>query len=220
MSGDDLTPFLMPGPKSDVGFHSGVVVTWNADTGENTIEVAGAFLTDVPILNTGEAIALKAGHVVGLLRFKQTYFVLGRVTVPGSADFASASVAFGSVSAFAFNFQLSPTLLDKITADIAVPAWADQALVLATADCTGANPGAVDIIQCAAKIDGVVGDENAAVQAAANQGMAVGASLTSIVNNPGTTITIAASMRSITGTFVNASNRASIVGLAVFRSTV
>lgn len=87
MRADDLAPLLAAAAgdaaKSDVGFHMGVIQAWNADTGENTLEVAGGIVTDVSVLSTADNIMLTAGDTVGLLRFKSTYFILGRLSTPG-----------------------------------------------------------------------------------------------------------------------------------------
>lgn len=87
---DDLTPLLTKAPAPGVGFRQGVVLSWNQETAENTVEVAGATLTDLPILNTNEALLLEPGAVVGILTAGPTWFILGRVTVPNTPAAASA----------------------------------------------------------------------------------------------------------------------------------
>lgn len=82
-AGDDLTPLLAPTAPADLGLHQGVIQAWDNSTGTNTITVAGATLTDVPVLNTGSVVTLQAGQVVAVLRWKTSYFVLGRITAPG-----------------------------------------------------------------------------------------------------------------------------------------
>lgn len=139
MIGDDLVPLLSQGPGPGLRFRQGQVVAWNAATGANTIDVAGAQLVNVPILNTGEAIALKAGHVVGLLAWQSSYWILGRITVPGAADFAAASVAFGSAGAQASNFTIPATLTLRASATLAVPSWADEAIIHVTGTGTFVN---------------------------------------------------------------------------------
>lgn len=130
---DNLASLFVNGPEG-VGFRQGRVVAWNPNTGANTIEVAGGMLTDVSVLNSGEAIALKAGHIVGLLTYGGAWFILGRITSPGDPNFAGASVAFASASAAADGFALSiggPATV--ATAVIPVPTWADEALVTVSA---------------------------------------------------------------------------------------
>lgn len=126
-------------------FRQGTITAWNASTGANTIDVAGGTLTDVPILNTGEAIALKPGHVVGLLVFGRTWFILGRITTPNDPNFASASVEFGSAGGQAFNFALATgTPAVKVSsAELVVPQWADEAIVHVTGSCSALNPRGV-----------------------------------------------------------------------------
>lgn len=87
---DDITPLLLAGNTGElptIGFHQGVVVAWNDQTGENTIRVAGSDVNDLAMLNITEALVLRPGHVVGLLRFLNTYFILGRIVVPATDQF-------------------------------------------------------------------------------------------------------------------------------------
>ncbi|PRX48689.1 hypothetical protein B0I33_104507 [Prauserella shujinwangii] len=81
----------------DIGFHQGVVTAWNASTGENTLTVAGGVVNNVPVLTTADSIMLNVGDVVGLLRFKSTYFILGRIAPPGGG--AAMSMRTGELSA-------------------------------------------------------------------------------------------------------------------------
>lgn len=145
MLGDDLAGLFAPpqtGP--GVGFRQGLVVSWNANTGANVINVAGTLITDTPMLNTGEAVALKAGHVVGLLTFNGSWFILGRITPPGDPNFAAASVAFGSAGAQSFNFTVPATTpaTKASSSELVVPDWADEALVIVTGFCTIVNNAA------------------------------------------------------------------------------
>lgn len=87
---DDLTPLLLTGNTGelpDLGFHQGVVLAWSVETGRNTIRVAGSNFEDLQMLNITEALVLQPGHVVGLLRFKNTYFILGRIVTPDTDEF-------------------------------------------------------------------------------------------------------------------------------------
>lgn len=87
---DDLTPLLLTGNTGelpDLGFHQGVVLAWNTQTGENVIRVAGSDFANLHMLNITEALVLEPGHVVGLLRFKNVYFILGRIVEPATNEF-------------------------------------------------------------------------------------------------------------------------------------
>lgn len=134
--GDDLVPLLAPaGP--GMTFGQGQVIAWDSETGANTIRYRGAELTDVPILNTGEAIALKAGDVVGLLSVPgsrpgvRSYYIQGRITVPGNPDFASASMKTGAAHAAVQGFAIGTSEAAglKVSAVLPVPAWSNKALV-------------------------------------------------------------------------------------------
>jgi hypothetical protein len=77
-------PAIIAGPgRSDVGFHQGQLVEFDNTTGTNQIRIGDTILTDVPLLGTVEAFALQPGDVVGVLRYKSQYFILGRIQVAG-----------------------------------------------------------------------------------------------------------------------------------------
>lgn len=93
MRGDDLVPLLSQPAPSGVGFRQGVIVEWNGTTAENTVAVAGGIMQNLPILNTNEALSLAPGAVVGVLTAGSTWFILGRITIPGTPEAASALAA-------------------------------------------------------------------------------------------------------------------------------
>lgn len=80
MRSDDLSPLLLAaGATGDVGYRQGTVIDWDPDTGDNTIDVAGAKLTDLPVLSAS-AITLAPGDVVGILRTRTSWMILGSIT--------------------------------------------------------------------------------------------------------------------------------------------
>lgn len=227
---DSLVPLLTR--KGDdtpqLGFRQGVVASWNAETGQNVINVAGALLVDVPILNTGEAVALKAGHVVGLLTYGGSWFITGRITVPGDADFASASVAFGGAGLSATNFSVNTSAVtDRVTTTIAVPTWADEAIVMAQVNCSLSNTSAGGFYCITqAVIDGTGGGGTGfglapVAHASFNDFGGSSASAQRKIVNPGPTITIAGRCWTSGGTVpANVNNIITADAIAVFRSTV
>lgn len=227
MIGDDLVPLLSQGPGPGLRFRQGEVVTWNSNTGENVIQVGGAFFENVPILNTGEAIALKAGHIVGLLAFQSSYWILGRITVPGQSDFASASVAFGGEGASEGGFAITTTHTDHVTDTMPVPDWADEAIVLCTVNAVAANSSAsVFFVNIQAAIDGIGGGSSqfgvaALGDASLNYVNSGSASAQRRITNPGPTISLAGRVWVDSGTIpATANNHANLDAIAIFRSTV
>jgi hypothetical protein len=92
-AGDDLTPLLVPPDGAPLGFRKGTVLAYNQQTGANTLMVDGAIFTDLAILNTSEALLLTPGANVGILTTgakAKSWFILGRITVPGTPDALSA----------------------------------------------------------------------------------------------------------------------------------
>lgn len=223
---DNLAPlFASSGP--GVRFRQGTVLTWNSNTGQNTIDLAGATLTDVPVLNTSEATALKAGHVVGLLGQGSAWFIIGRVTPPNSADFAGASVAFDNTGITGGNFGLTTSQVAYASATLTVPSWADEALVIATSNCQLTNTRAViDFATIQTFINGVGGGgpQSGFGPLGDPSGNYVGTmacSFHALIVSPPSTITVETKLNSQGAAWgVQASNRCNIDAIAVYRSTV
>jgi len=71
-------------------YRQGTITEWDPGTAANKVLVGGTELANVPILNTSEALLLRPGSVVGLVVVGGTWAILGRLTIPGTADAASA----------------------------------------------------------------------------------------------------------------------------------
>lgn len=85
---DDLTPLLAQQPTTGVGYRQGIIRSWNATNAENTVEVDGILVENLPILNTNnDALQLAAGDAVGIMTTgtaASSWMILGRVTIPGT----------------------------------------------------------------------------------------------------------------------------------------
>lgn len=95
---DDLTPLLGQQPTAGVSYRQGIIRAWDPTTAANTVEVAGALIDDLPILNTNEALLLQPGDVVGILASGASWAILGRLTVPGTAAASSALSAIDTIT--------------------------------------------------------------------------------------------------------------------------
>lgn len=73
-----------PTGSSDIGFHTGQIVSWDESSGTNVVTVQGVNLSNLKALQGGIGILYQAGDVVGIIRFQTTYFVLGKVAAPGA----------------------------------------------------------------------------------------------------------------------------------------
>lgn len=218
---------LFPAGQPGVRLRQGTVTAWNPNTGANTVDVGGGLLTNVPILNTGEAIALKAGHVVVLLGQGSTWFIIGRITSPGDPNFASASVAFDGEHNSATNFSVTTTHLDKVTGTLTVPDWADEALVTMTSQISLANTSAtVFYASFEPFIDGVGGGGigfgiAANASASANDLNAGSVSFQRLITNPGPTISLSTQAWVTAGTLpASATSTVILDATAIYRSTV
>jgi len=223
---DDLS-VLFGKPDPGVRFRQGTVQWWDPANGQNIIDVGGGSLVNVPVLNTGEAIALKEGHVVGLLGHGGSWFVLGRITPADDPNFAGSSVGFGGAGASATNFSVSTAETIKVTTNITVPSWADEAIVLCTVNCSMANSTAAgDFADIRAHIAGIGGGAMRSGFARAGdltgtQLGAMAASAQRLITNPAGTIAVAASLRTINAAWsANVNNIVNVDAIAVFRSTI
>lgn len=119
-SADDLTSLYTtgvdPGPAQPMAYRQGTVVTWNPLTAQNTVLVGGTVMADLPILNTSEARLLGPGAKVGLMVAGRTTMILGRITIPGTPEAATALEAVAG----AFYIGSTPDYGERATA-----AWAD-----------------------------------------------------------------------------------------------
>lgn len=85
MINDDTTTLFEPEPDlpPQVSIRQGIVQSWNAATGENTVQFAGSVFANVQALKS-ESANLVAGDVVALLVTGDQCLVLGKVTTPGN----------------------------------------------------------------------------------------------------------------------------------------
>lgn len=219
MRSDDLVPILTPPPMDGLGFRQGEVISFDSETGANIISVGGTTLVDVPMLNSGEAIALKAGHIVALLTWKSSWWILGRVTLPGSDQFASASVAIQNAGGQASNFTLNMTPNNKVTATLNVPAWADLATIMcvghAQADNTTASDAYLAIQTSAGSVNSA---EMRQMVFAGQQAGSVSVSNHAALSGLGSTITVATRVWTQAGTWTG-TKTAIITATAFFQST-
>lgn len=110
MKSDDIVPFLTGQPPNDLGFRQGTLLAWDPATESNTVQIATEQFTDLDVLATG-TIAMAVGDLIGLLRYKSTYLILGKIAPAGSGalqtrsakiatDGQRASTTFGDLAAF------------------------------------------------------------------------------------------------------------------------
>lgn len=64
----------------ELGFHQGQVLDWDAAAGTNRVAVAGTILVNLPGIVSSDNLVLHPTDLVGILRFRSTYFLLGRIS--------------------------------------------------------------------------------------------------------------------------------------------
>lgn len=109
-SSDDLADLLVPHwtqgapprptlgvPGQPASYGQGVLAAWNPTTFENTVYFHGAVLENLPVMAGPDALAFRAGDVVGIMYWSPQggsgqYWILPRIIVPGS-DAAQQAIA-------------------------------------------------------------------------------------------------------------------------------
>lgn len=84
MTSSHLGSLFQPDPSAPpkIAIRQGVVQSWDSVTGENSVQIAGGTVVNIPSL-TAESAELVAGDVVAVLTSGDTALVLGKVTTPG-----------------------------------------------------------------------------------------------------------------------------------------
>jgi hypothetical protein len=163
-SPDDLTSlFTDPTDGTDLPFRQGVILSFDQSTGSNTVNVGGAILTDVPLLNIGDTINLVAGNIVVLMKMKSSWAILGRVITPGSASLTGyivqTALAEGtSAAGFATTTSLAAYSISIPT--FVIPNWCNHVDVLCIASASVNNSTAAKtVLTVAAQAGASVGPE-------------------------------------------------------------
>jgi len=75
---------IAAGSGSEIAFHTGVITSWDQQTGVNTVNVGGTDMANLSVLSPSTTIGLRAGMAVGVLRVRSKYFILGKISAPGA----------------------------------------------------------------------------------------------------------------------------------------
>ena len=113
MSTDDLAraiPDPAKQPLQPMGYRQGTILTWDPVTLENTVEVAGAVLPNLPVWGVAEATTYQPGTTVGLIVVESTWAIVGTFVRPGTQAAADAvSMLSSRTKALTINTQESTT---------------------------------------------------------------------------------------------------------------
>jgi hypothetical protein len=82
MSLNDITPLFSLSAPTDLEFRKGTVVTFNPTTGENQINIGGSIHDNISMLSITATPTLAEDDIVGLLRSRTQFFILGKIIVP------------------------------------------------------------------------------------------------------------------------------------------
>lgn len=90
-SSESIAALLTPSPSAGVQFSQGTILTWDTGTTlSNSIDWRGVTLTDVPMVEGVNNLALKPGDIVGMLGWTPTnskgvgsWWIIGKLSGPG-----------------------------------------------------------------------------------------------------------------------------------------
>lgn len=60
-------------------FHTGRIISWNSTTATNRVEVLGRIMVNLPVLTSAGSVGLENDVLVGILKVRTQYFILGRI---------------------------------------------------------------------------------------------------------------------------------------------
>ena len=142
---------IAAGSGSEIAFHTGVITSWDQQTGVNTVNVGGTDMANLSVLSPSTTIGLRAGMSVGVLRVRTKYFILGKISAPGAGAALSTREAYAeglvSTSSSAYVALSGGPVVDNVyigesrTALVILSAaiFSENAYSLATVEVTGAS---------------------------------------------------------------------------------
>lgn len=143
---DDVSPLWLPERQSDPAnqaFRQATIITFDQTTGANTVNLAGAVLTNIPLLNIGDTVNLVPGNAVILGRLNGALFILGRVIPSGNANLTGnivqTAVAEGTSGGGGFAVTTSDLIYSISLPTFTIPTWCNHIDVLVTASATVNN---------------------------------------------------------------------------------
>lgn len=78
-----------------VNYRQGVIVTFNQNTLENTVNVGGTIFTNLPVLGVAEAASYVPGAAVGIHCVGSSWSIIGRFVIPNTVDAVNAITQLG-----------------------------------------------------------------------------------------------------------------------------
>ncbi|NIH81683.1 hypothetical protein [Amycolatopsis viridis] len=89
MRADEIAALMVAGMQqqangnSNIGWHTGVIESWDDLTGLNSVRINGNIFSNLPLLASNNTVRIEEGEVVGIIRVGTQYFVLGAVRAAG-----------------------------------------------------------------------------------------------------------------------------------------
>lgn len=182
-------------PSFDVRYRQGVILTWNPSTLENTIDVDGVPLVDLPVLGSAEAATFEVGDVVGLHlmlpdhRRGATWAIVGKFVIPNTADaftalsFLSSTIYADEVDTLESSSSTSYTDLATLGPSVSDVLVGPSGRVLVTVSCTFEVQHVVGDLQPAIVYMSFVGNGPTTVNASDINSVSLGCNMQATVGN-------------------------------------
>lgn len=135
----------------EIGFHTGLITSWDQLTGVNTVNVGGTDMANLSVLSPSTTIGLRAGMSVGVLRVRTRYFILGKISAPGAGAALSIRQAYaqdlvGTTSENYVALPGGPTVENVYVGDsravlvfLSATIFSENCYSIATIEVTGAS---------------------------------------------------------------------------------
>lgn len=124
-------------------YHVGVILSFDTETGENTVRIRGTAVPNVPMLNSTSTVNFEVGDNVVVLQYRTGYFILGRVVSPNASNFGSEATDFDGYLHDGSGFAVTTSLVTQVSMTFTVPLWASGAVIIASAhlNCQNTTAG-------------------------------------------------------------------------------
>lgn len=222
---DDISGLWLPEESSNPStqpFRQGTILSFNQTTGANTVSLAGAVLTNLPLLNIGDTVNLNVGDTVILMKMNNAMAILGRVIQPGAASLTGNIVATAvaeGITAGGFAVTTSSLIYAVTLPTFVIPSWCNHIDVVCTATATVNNTTATKtLLTVNAQAGASVGVDAFTNVAAGDYGCITtthAATFTGF-NPPGTSFNCAILIKASAAYALTANNQAQVSAVALY----
>lgn len=120
------------GPAQPAQFRQAILVDFDPNTGNNTVQIGASQLTDLPLARTGAEIGLQTGDNILVMYLGNSAMIFCAIATPGSTNYGASNLARAGFVDNASNWAVTTAGTTVITDNtVIVPSWAHSAQVIA-----------------------------------------------------------------------------------------